>query len=499
MAVRERVTIGATQMETAPRRAPRRDRYDLVIIGGGSAGLSAASTAALFGVQVALIDRERLGGECLYTGCVPSKALLHVARVAQEIRTAQRIGLRAHLDAVDLGAVADQVHHVIDRAYVRDAPEAYERLGVEVLFGEACFVSPRELAINGRTICSRAYIVATGSHAAAPSVPGLADAGYLTNDSVFDVRKLPAKLAIIGGGPIGVELGQAFARLGSHVTILQRPDRLLPKEEPDASAVVRRVLAAEGVTVQTRTTAQGVSLRNGLKVISVRRADGTTEEVAADEILVALGRTPNVTGLGLEAAHVQYDQSAGIKADDALRTANPRIYVAGDVRGAPYFTHAAAQQARIAVRNALTPFRARRDDRALPWATFTDPEVARVGLTEAEARERHGDDVCVYTQPFSEVDRADTEEATEGFVKLVATRKGEMLGAHLVGLSAGEYVNELALAMRAGIRLGQIAATVHVYPTMAIAIQQAAGYYAAERARSGALPGVIRSYLRLFR
>lgn len=499
MAVRERVNTPVTLTETAARRTPQHARYDLVIIGGGSAGLSAASTAALLGVKVALIDRARLGGECLYTGCVPSKALLHVARVAQDVRTAQRIGLGAHLDPVDLGAVADQVQRVIDRVYVRDAPEAYEQLGVEVLFGEAHFISPRALSLNGHTIRSRAYLIATGSHAAIPSLPGLAEAGYLTNDSVFDLRTLPAKLAVIGGGPVGVELGQAFARLGSQVTILQRPDRLLPREEPDASAVLQRALEAEGITIQTRTTAQSVSLRDGLKVVSVRTADDAIEEVGADAILVAVGRSPTVEGLGLEAAGVMYDRSSGIATDDSLRSSNARILVAGDARGAPHFTHAAALQARTAVRNALTPFRVRLDTRTLPWATFTTPEVAHVGLTESEARTRHGDDVCVYTQPLSEVDRADTEEATEGFVKLVATRNGDLLGAHLVGLNAGEYINELTLAMYTHLRLGQIAATTHVYPTLALAIQQAAGQFTAARTRSGALPGFIRAYLRLFR
>ncbi|HEV7128266.1 MAG TPA: FAD-dependent oxidoreductase [Ktedonobacterales bacterium] len=499
MATTREVPLASPAADAQSRRTPRSNSYDLVIIGGGSAGLSAATIGALLGVRVLLLDREKLGGECLYTGCVPSKALLHVARVAREIRMAHTLGLSARIDPVDLGAVADQVQRVIRRVYTRDSPGSYEKLGVEVAFGEVRFVSPRDLTVNGHTLRARAYIVCTGSHATTPNVPGLEAVGYLTNDSVFDVRQLPAALTVVGGGPIGVEMAQAFARLGSRVTILQRPDRLLPKEEPDASSVIRRQLEAEGVIVRTNAAATGFERRAGLKIAHVQERDGTAYEVPSDEVLVALGRTPNVAGLDLEAAGVTYRQGEGIKADSHLRTSNKRIFVAGDVKGAPFFTHAAAQQARIAVRNAITPARTALDERVLPWATFTDPEVARVGLTEQEARQRHGNDVRVYSVPFSEIDRADAEEATAGFVKLVSTGKGQLLGAHLVGLNAGEYVNELALAMREHISLSQIASTVHVYPTLALAIQTAAGNYAFERTRDGSTPRLVRWYLRLFR
>ncbi len=499
MAVGRDMAAQTTPVGSPDRRTPHARDYDLVILGGGSAGLSAAELARVLGVRVALVDRERLGGECLYTGCVPSKALLHVARVAHDIRQAHTLGLSAHLDPVDLGAVADQVQRVIGRVEQRDSAPAYERRGVEVLFGAARFISPRELEINGQTVRAKAFLLATGSHATPATIPGLDAVGYLTNDSVFDVRLLPARLTVVGGGPIGVEMAQAFARLGSRVTILQRPDRLLPKEDPEASVVLRERLEAEGITVATNAAATGFALRDGQKVATVRARDGATSELAADEVLVALGRTPNVAGLGLETAGVKFDAAKGVAADDYLRTSNPRIYAAGDVKGAPFFTHAAAQQARVAVRNALTPSRARLDERALPWATFTDPEVARVGLTEDEARRQYGSDAHAYVTHFSEVDRADAEEATTGFVKLVARGKGELVGAHIVGLNAGEYITELALAMSAGISLGKIASTVHVYPTLAIAIQSAAGEFALARTRAGAAPGIVRQYLRLFR
>ncbi|HEV2235549.1 MAG TPA: FAD-dependent oxidoreductase [Ktedonobacterales bacterium] len=486
----------ATEMT---RTRPRHARYDLVIIGGGSAGLPAAELAAVLGARVALVDRETLGGECLYTGCVPSKALLHVARVAWQARTADRLGLAATLAPVDLGAVADQVARVVGRVGTRDTPERFEARGIEVLFGAARFTGPRTLVVNGHAITARAFLVCTGSHAATPELAGLAGVPYHTNDTIFGLRALPATLTIVGGGPVGVELGQAFARLGARVTIVQRAPRLLPREEPEASSVIERRLAAEGVTLLLGATAQGVAQREGAVIVSARGADGAALEVAGEQLLIATGRAANVAGLGLEAAGIAFTPQRGIQVDARRRTSNRHIYAAGDVTGPPYFTHAAAQQALAAVRAAVTPFGRDLDTRALAWAIFTEPEVARVGLTEAEARARHGASVRTYALPFSAVDRADTDEVGDGFVKLVATGRGALVGAQLVGAHAGEYINELALALRQQLDLGQLAATTHVYPTMALAIQQAAARYSYGKLVRGALPGVLRAYRRLAR
>jgi pyruvate/2-oxoglutarate dehydrogenase complex dihydrolipoamide dehydrogenase (E3) component len=465
------------------------ERYDLVVIGGGSAGLSAAELAAALGARVALLDRERLGGDCLYTGCVPSKALLHVARVAAQMRRAYELGLRAELEPANMGDVADYVQRAIEQVYEEsDAPEHFTARGVDVAFGAIRFVGPDQLRVNERLVRARRFLIATGSHPAVPDIPGLAEATFLTNESVFSLRRLPVRFLVIGGGPIGCELGQAFVRLGSRVTILQRSEQLLPKEEPEASRVLRTRLEAEGVTIHTRARVTRVDVRGGAKIVSFEAADGLGE-VEGDELLVAVGREPNAADLGLEAARIRYDAHKGIAVDRYLRTSNRHVYAAGDVLGGYRFTHAAALHARTAVRNALFPGRAALDERVIPWATFTEPEVAHVGLTEAQARERYGDRVRTVTRSFRAVDRAITDGQIEGFTKLVHLPDGRLLGAHIVGSAAGESINELALAMAHGLGVAQVASTTHVYPTFSLAIQQVAGTYTIDRmARSPLIP-----------
>jgi pyruvate/2-oxoglutarate dehydrogenase complex dihydrolipoamide dehydrogenase (E3) component len=475
-----------------------RSAYDLIVIGGGSAGLSAAELAAALGVRVALLDRERLGGECLYTACVPSKALLHVAREAAHIRAAGEFGLDARLAPVDLGGVADYVQRAIRIIHDQtDSPEHYQRLGVDVGFGEVRFLSGDRLALNGRAVSSKRFLIATGSCPSVPEVPGLEEAGFQTNETIFALRALPARLAVIGGGPVGCELGQAFARLGSRVTILQRAEQLLPRDEPEAAAVLRTRLEAEGVRVVTGASVTGIVLREGSKVVSFSTPHtpdtrGQPQEVAVDELLVAVGRSPNVAGLDLEAAGVRYDPRTSISVDRRLRTSSAHIYAAGDVIGGYRFTHAAALQARAAVRNALFPGGSILDERVMPWATFTEPEVAHVGLTEEHARRQDGNSVRTFTQSLREVDRAVTDGATEGFVKLVSATDGRLLGAQIVGHLAGEYINEVALALQRKLNLADLAATTHVYPTMALAIQQAAGGYTLAKLRRNRLVPLLR-------
>jgi pyruvate/2-oxoglutarate dehydrogenase complex dihydrolipoamide dehydrogenase (E3) component len=488
---------GEERYQALPRSA-----YDLIVIGGGSAGLSAAELAAALGVRVALLDRQRLGGECLYTGCVPSKALLHVAHVAAHIRAAGQLGLDARLAPVDLGSVADYVQRAVRIIHDQtDNPEHFQRLGVDVGFGEVRFLTGDRLALNGRAVSSKRFLLATGSHPSVPAIPGLEEAGYQTNATIFALRTLPARLAVIGGGPVGCELGQAFARLGSQVTILQRAERLLPRDEPEAAAVLHARLEAEGVRVVTQASVTGIVRRDGSKVVSFSSphtpdTHGLPQEVAVDELLVAVGRSPNVAGLDLEAAGVRYDPRTSISVDRRLRTSSARIYAAGDVIGGYRFTHAAAQQARTAVRNALFPAGSILDERVMAWATFTEPEVAHVGLTEERARRQHGAGVRVFTQSLREVDRAVTDGATAGFVKLVSAKDGRLLGAQIVGHLAGEYINELALALQRKLNLADLASTTHVYPTMALAIQQAAGGYSLAKLRRNRLVHLLRVFRR---
>lgn len=485
----------ATPEQAAARfqRLPTNE-YDVIVIGAGSGGLSAASLARAFGARVAMVERERFGGECLYTGCVASKALLHVARLAAQIRRASEMGLSAQLAPIDLGAVADHVQRVIAEVYVdSDAPENYMDLGVDVAIGEARFVSPTSISVNGQTVKSKHMLICTGSHPVVPAIPGLAEAGFLTNETVFTARRLPPRLLVIGGGPIGCELGQAFARLGSRVTMLQRPDRIIPKDEPEASAILRDRLTGEGVTILTGAEAKRVSVRDGEKVVEISAAQGVAE-IVVDEILVAIGRAPNVQGLNLEAAKIAFDTRKGITVDGNLRTSNARVYAAGDVIGGYLFTHAAARQARAAIRNMLFPSQSKVDERVTPWATFTEPEVAHVGLTEAEARQRHGAETQVYTQAMTGVDRAVTEGESAGFTKLICDKKGTILGAEIVGPSAGEFINEVALAMQQDITMQQLANTTHAYPTVALSLQQAAGAFSLERATSSGVVKLLRKF-----
>ncbi len=436
--------------------------FDLVILGGGAGGLVVASVAGQLGLQVALIEKnDRLGGDCLHTGCVPSKTLIHTAKVASLMRRGGEFGLDAVEPTVDLGRVMDHVHSVIERIQQHDDAERFRGYGCEVLLGEAArFVTPHEVEVGGRRISGRRFVIATGSRPFVPPIEGLEEAGCLTNENLFSLRERPRRLLVLGGGPIGLEMAQAFARLGSRVTLVERLPQLLPQEDPELARILERRLVAEGIDVHTGVTAEAVlSTPDGHQV----RCSGGHRFVA-DRILVALGRRPNVESLNLAAAGVAVGPQ-GIEVDRRLRSSQRHIFACGDVCGPYPFTHMAEYQAGVVIANLVFRWPKKVDYRVVPWVTYSDPELARVGLTEDQARAR-GLDVEVLRFPFSDIDRAIAEGETAGLAKLVV-RRGRLLGASLLGPHAGELIHELVLAMQTGARIGDISATIHAYPTLA--------------------------------
>lgn len=454
-------------------------RYDLVVIGGGTAGLVSAAGAASLGARVALVERDRLGGDCLYRGCVPTKALVKSARVAHLVRHSEEYGVKSAGRDVDFPAVMARMGRVIEQAGEHDSPDRFGELGVDVLEDEACFEAPDLLSIGGRTLKAASVIVATGSHPTAPPVEGLEEAGYLTNVEALELERLPESLIVIGSGPIGCEFAQIFSRFGSKVTMLSSSPLPLPKEDPEVGEVLKDVLVSGGVDFRGGYRAEEVRLENGEKVVKAVNGQGKKVEARGEEILIAAGRAPTAGSLALENAGIEI-QDKGLVVDEHLKTTAPNVYAAGDVTGKYLFTHVAEYQGRTALRNALFPLKTKADHRVVPWTTFTDPEVARVGLTEEQARTEH-DRVEVFRQPFASVDRAMADGETTGLVKIVVGRRGKILGGHIIGPDAGNLIHELVLAMQRNIPVQALSTTIHVYPTLSQANQRAADNYYRER------------------
>jgi pyruvate/2-oxoglutarate dehydrogenase complex dihydrolipoamide dehydrogenase (E3) component len=438
-------------------------RYDLVVVGAGTAGLVSALGAAGLGASVALVERALLGGDCLNHGCVPSKGVLRASRAAYDARNGAEFGVEAAHSRADFGAAMARMRRLRARIARNDSAARAASLGVDVFLGEGCFVARDVLDVDGASLRFKRAVIATGARASAPPIPGLAEAGYRTNETVFTLTESPRRLALVGAGPIGCELGQAFRRFGAEVTIVGTEQRVLPREDPDASAVLQRQLESEGVRLVLGANLRRVDRRGDERVLVVEK-NGATSLVTADEILVAVGRAPNVEGLGLEAAGVESERS-GITVDDRLRTTNPRIYAAGDVCSTYKFTHAADAMARLVLRNAFFFGRARASRLVIPWATYTDPEIAHVGLSAADAAAA-GPAVRTFTVPFEEVDRAVLDGEPEGFVRLhLDSRTGRVLGATVVARHAGEMIGEATLAIGKGLTAADLSATVHPYPT----------------------------------
>ncbi len=469
-------------------------RYNMVVIGSGPAGLVIAAGGAMLGAKVALVERDLMGGDCLNFGCVPSKALIRSARAAAAVRDAGRFGVEVPPGVrVNFQAVMERMRKLRAELSPIDSANRFRSLGVDVFIGDGRFAGPDYVEVDGTKLRFKKAAIATGARAAAPPIPGLAEAGYLTNETVFSMTELPRRIAVIGAGPIGCELAQAFARFGADVTILEVAPQILIREDRDAAERVERAIVRDGVKIITGCRISGVELRGNEKIIATERA-GVRGEIIADEILIGVGRVPAVQGLNLEAATIEYDTQTGVKVDDRLRTTNPIVYAAGDAASPYKFTHVADAHARIILRNALFFGRQRASRLTVPWCTYTDPEIAHVGLSEAEARQR-GIAVATYTQELAEVDRAVLDGETDGFVKLhVRQGSDRIVGATVVASHAGEIISELTAAIAAGIGLGRLADVIHPYPTQADAIRRAAGLYT----RSRLTPFVARLMKRWF-
>ena len=447
-------------------------KVDLCVIGAGSGGLSVAAGAVQMGASVALVERHKMGGDCLNYGCVPSKALLAAAHEAATHQSSAAFGVGERPAEVDFAEVHRHVHGVIGAIAPHDSVERFEGLGVKVLQGAARFTGRREIDVDGQTVRAKYFVIATGSRATAPPIPGLDETPYHTNETIFDLTEAPEHLVVIGGGPIGIEMAQAHRRLGSKVTVLEMFG-ILGKDDPDLVQVVRKRLLEEDVDIREGVKVGKVAGGDAGVAVTVEE-DGKTGEIGATHLLVAAGRAPVTDGLDLDVAGIAHDKR-GITVDRGLRTTNKRVFAIGDVAGGPQFTHVAGYHAGVIIRRILfRMFWAKADYRALPWVTYTDPELAHVGLTEEAAKEQYGD-VRTVSWSFDENDRAQAERRTEGLIKVVARGKGRVLGASIVGPHAGELILPWVMAIQHKMKIGALTAVIAPYPTLGEVSKRVAG------------------------
>src|SRR5262249_43705404 len=472
-------------------------RYNLVVIGAGTAGLVTAAGAAGLGARVALVERELLGGDCLNVGCVPSKALIRAARAAAQVRDAAQFGIHVPPGVrVDFAGVMERMRRLRAGISAHDSAARFRGLGVDVYLGQGTFTGPNTVEVAGQTLRFRRAVIATGARAERPAIPGLAEAGFLTNETVFSLTELPPRLAVIGAGPIGCELAQAFARLGSQVYLIEVLHGLLPNEDRDAAAIVQVAMARDHITFLCCGTQLAVERAEAAKRLTVD-SHGQHSDLTVDEILVGVGRTPNTEGLNLEAASVAYDKT-GVRVNPRLQTTNRKIYAAGDICSRYKFTHVADALAQVVIQNALFPHPlglgyASSESLTIPWCTYTDPEIAHVGLYEEEAKKK-GIEVETYTSTLDEVDRAILDSQEEGFARL-HVKKGtdQLVGATVVAAHAGEMISEITVLMQSGKGLKTLTGTIHPYPTQAEAIKKAGNLWRKAHFTAG-MKNVLRKW-----
>jgi pyruvate/2-oxoglutarate dehydrogenase complex dihydrolipoamide dehydrogenase (E3) component len=446
------------------------ERFDVVVIGGGTGGLVTASGCARLGRRVALIERDALGGDCLWTGCVPTKALVASAKLAHQMRTANSWGLQPHSPPINAKSIMDSMREAQRIAGVADDPEKFRKLGIDVIEGSARLVSRSAVEVNGRRLEAKDIVIATGSRTNVPPIPGLSD--FIDHVSFLKQNTFPRSILILGGGSIGIEFAQILRRFGCEVTVVEMLDEIIHKEDPDAIDAVRQALRDEGVQIHTGWAAKSVDQ----KVVRIENKNGESREIRADAIFVCSGRRGNIENLGLEDAGVKVEKSY-VVVNKYLETTTPRIWACGDVHGRLQFTHVAAYEAVKLVRNMLFPGRSEVSYDNVPWAVYTDPEVAHLGMTEPEARKAIGD-VRIYKAEMRDVDRAVVDRTPAGFVKFICDSKGKILGAHAVCANASTLIEEIVVARRKGVKIGELAQLVSPYPSLADAVQKAAtGYY----------------------
>ena len=469
----------ALQAEVAPSdwtNPEPAEQYNLVVIGAGSGGLVTAAGAAGLGAKVALIEKNALGGDCLNVGCVPSKALLSAAKRAAAVRDAGDYGIRgAEAAEVDFPAVMDRMRELRAQIAPNDSAKRFRDLGIDVFLGEGRFCDDKTIEVDGKKLKFSKAVIATGARAIILPIPGLEEAGALTNETLFSLTERPKRLAVIGAGPIGCEMAQAFARLGCEVSLFEAKCKTLPREDEDAAKIVESAMIRDGVRLICDAKIEKVE-RSGDEKILCLDYQGQSQQSHFDQVLVGVGRAPNVEGIGLEAAGVRFDTRKGVEVDEHLRTSNPKIFAVGDVAMDYKFTHMAGATAKIVIQNALFKGRKKHTDLLVPWSTYTQPEIAHVGLYEEAAKEKYGDAVTTFKQDFAEMDRAILEGHTEGFVKVHAV-KGRIVGATIVGEHAGDLLSEITVAAQGGVKLGKLSNVIHPYPTMAEAIQRIGDAY----------------------
>jgi len=466
---------------------------DICVIGAGSGGLSVAAGAARMGARTVLVEKGKMGGDCLNYGCVPSKSLIAAAHKAHARQTAPQFGIDYAAPVVDMARVSAHVREVIAAIAPHDSVERFEELGVTVIKGAARFTGPDSVQVDGRPIRAKRFVVATGSSPMVPPVPGLDTVPFMTNETVFDLDRPVRHLLVLGGGPIGVELAQAHRRLGAEVTVIEMI-AVLGKDDPECAGIVKQRLATEGIALLEGTAVEKAALE-GDDIVLTLGTDDAPRIVRGSHLLVAAGRRPNMDGLDLRAAGIDATP-AGIAVDSRLRTSNRRVFAIGDVAGGYQFTHVAGYHAGIVIRNALFRLPARADHRAVPWVTYTDPELAHVGLTEATARQRHGDRIKVLRWPFAENDRAQAERETEGMIKVVLDGRGRVLGTTIVGRNAGELLLPWIMTVQRRGKIGAMASVIAPYPTLGEVSKRVAGAYYTPSLFSERTRRIVRFLLR---